>query len=321
MSRKIIVVEKNLKSDQKEMILDTATPLGYEVSFFNSVAEAEEAARDAEIIYGGGLWPLIPAAKNLKWIHSSWAGVDPYCKPGVMPEDMLLTNASGAFGLTLAEHAVMVTLMLLRHEVFFQENMRARKWHAPIEHGTIKDSRVTLLGAGDIGQRIAERLRPFGPACITAVSRSGKTSATCFDAIYPQSELNKVLAETDILIMSLPGTPETTDVINKETLALLPNTAYIVNVGRGSAIDEAALIEALNSGAIAGAALDVFKHEPLPEDDPLWSAKNILLTPHIAGNLTAPYTRNKNASMFCEDLVNYTEGKPLKYLVDRSLGY
>ncbi|MCR5318665.1 MAG: hypothetical protein K6E22_10600, partial [Treponema sp.] len=126
---------------------------------------------------------------------------------------------------------------------------------------------------------------------------------------------------TDLLAMSLPGTPETKGILSRQRISLLPNGAYIVNVGRGSAIDEDALADNLESGHLAGAALDVFQTEPLPVESKLWKTKNLLITPHVAGNLTLDYTKDKNVQMFLEDLKNFMEEKPLKYLVDKKLGY
>ena len=109
--------------------------------------------------------------------------------------------------------------------------------------------------------------------------------------------------------------------MNAARIELLPQGAYVVNVGRGSAIDEDALVSALENGKLGGAALDVFKTEPLPADSPLWKVPNLLITPHVAGNLTLDYTLEKNVDMFCEDLVNFLEGRSLKYVVDRKKGY
>jgi phosphoglycerate dehydrogenase-like enzyme len=121
--------------------------------------------------------------------------------------------------------------------------------------------------------------------------------------------------------MSLPATAETRGILSRERLALMPEGSYIVNVGRGSAIDEDALADALESGHLAGAALDVFQTEPLPEGNRLWKTKNLLITPHVAGNMTLAYTKDKNVSMFLEDLENFTKGAQLHYLVDKKLGY
>lgn len=321
MAKKIVVINDRFDDALKNQMKAAADKVGYAISFFDKITdEAREAVADAEIIYG---FPngVIDNAKNLKWLCLSFAGADAFCKEGVLGDDVILTNASGAYGVTLAEFSVMVTLMLLRRQPLYDDSMRERVWHPHVEQKTVLGSRITLLGAGDIGQRYAERIRAFKPAVITAVSRSGKTDADCFDEIYPQSELKSILPRTDILVMSLPSTPETIKILNKEMIDLLPDDAYVINVGRGTAIDEPALIEALNNDKLAGAALDVMHEEPLPVDDPLWDAKNILLTPHIAGNMTTPYTRKTNVNMFLEDLENYVNGRPLAHLVNRKLGY
>lgn len=133
--------------------------------------------------------------------------------------------------------------------------------------------------------------------------------------------LDEILPETDLLAMSLPSTPQTNGILSRERISSLTQGAYIVNVGRGSAIDEAALADSLDTGHLGGAALDVFRTEPLPQDSRLWKTKGLLITPHIAGDLTLSHTLDKNVSMFCEDLINFAEGRPLKYAVDRNKGY
>ena len=130
-----------------------------------------------------------------------------------------------------------------------------------------------------------------------------------------------MLPRVDVLVMALPGTAQTAGVLSRERIALLPPGALVVNVGRGSAIDQEALAEALNDGCLGGAALDVMVPEPLPADDPLWSARNILITPHVSGNMTMGYTRDEAVRLFCEDLENYAAGRPLARLVDRAAGY
>ena len=178
-----------------------------------------------------------------------------------------------------------------------------------------------MLGTGDIGTTFAKRVKAFEPADIIGVCRSGKSEAAVYDKVLPVSELDSVLPETDLLAMSLPATEETKGILSRPKIELLPEGAYIINVGRGSAIDENALADNLDNGHLAGAALDVFQTEPLPQGDRLWHTKNLLITPHVAGNMTLPYTKQKNVEMFLEDLNNFVEGKPLKYLVDRKLGY
>ena len=139
--------------------------------------------------------------------------------------------------------------------------------------------------------------------------------------MYTHTELDSLLPDTDILVMALPSTAGTVGILSRDRIALLPETAYVVNVGRGTAIDQSALVEALNAGKLAGAALDVFEKEPIPDGDPVWDAKNLLITPHISGQMSLGYTRDKNVALFCEDLENYAAGRPLKRYVDRKIGY
>ena len=159
------------------------------------------------------------------------------------------------------------------------------------------------------------------PASIIGVNRSGCCDDPVYDAIYKVADLDKLLPETDLLVMSLPDTAETRGILSRDRIRLLPEDAYIVNVGRGSAIDEDAMADCLEAGHLGGAALDVFQKEPLPKDSRLWKIPRLLITPHIAGNLTLEHTLDKNVDMFCEDLENFAQGRPLKYLVDRNRGY
>jgi phosphoglycerate dehydrogenase-like enzyme len=161
----------------------------------------------------------------------------------------------------------------------------------------------------------------MGAAHITGISRSGVARDPIFDAMLPISRLEEILPETEILIMALPGTAETAGVMDARRIAMLPENAVIVNVGRGNSLDQYAVRDALNEGRLAGAAIDVFLQEPIPQDDVLWGTKNLIITPHVAGNLTLRHTALKNAAMFCEDLENYAAGRPLKHLVDRKRGY
>ena len=215
----------------------------------------------------------------------------------------------------------MLALMIMRKMPVFYDGIRAREWIEPLPQSGLKDARITLLGTGDAGSCMARRLKGFEPKSITGVCRSGKSAEKAFDAVVKTDRLAEVLAETDLLIASLPGTPETYHMINGEVLSAMNPDAYLVNVGRGSVIDEAALIKTLNDGGIAGAALDVIEAEPPQPDSPLWDTPNLLLTPHVAGNLTMAYTRKRNTEMFCEDLIRYTHGEQLLHEVDRSLGY
>ena len=247
--------------------------------------------------------------------------MDLYCKdPALFANpDCLLTN-SNVYGVTIAEHVVMVTLMLLRRMPEYEAIVRDRSWSNQLSIRSIRDNEFTVLGTGDIGRNVAERMRGMGAARIVGLSRSGRPHPA-FDEVYPISALDEVLPRTRILVMALPGTPETVHILDRRRIALLPADACVINVGRGTAVDQAALAEALNAGKLAGAALDVMVPEPLPKDDPLWDAKNLIITPHVSGNMTLGYTCDRNVELFCEDLKNYAAGRPLAGLVDRRRGY
>jgi phosphoglycerate dehydrogenase-like enzyme len=234
--------------------------------------------------------------------------------------DALLSNSSVAYGVTIAEHIVMVTLELMRRQMEYNGIVSRREWRRDLPIRSIHGSRITLLGTGDIGQEAAVRLRSFDPACLVGVNRSGKNPQGLFDRVLPQEQLDIALPETDILVISLPGTKETYHMLDARRLRLLPDQALVINVGRGSVIDQKALEKELRAGRLR-AALDVFEQEPLPADDPLWDCPNLLIAPHVAGNMTLPYTKDRIVELFLEDFENYCAGKPLARLVDLKKGY
>ena len=303
------------------MISSTAERLGAKVAFYKTEAEIPQCDFDADIIYGFAP-SIVKTSKTLKWLCVPWAGVDSLMVPGYFAnEECLLTNSAGAYGVSIAEHMIAMALIMMRRLNEFLEETGNGLWFSPRPQKSLKDCRITVLGTGDIGTTFAKRVKAFEPADIIGVCRSGKSEAAVYDKVLPVSELDSVLPETDLLAMSLPATEETKGILSRPKIELLPEGAYIINVGRGSAIDENALADNLDNGHLAGAALDVFQTEPLPQGDRLWHTKNLLITPHVAGNMTLPYTKQKNVEMFLEDLNNFIEGKPLKYLVDRKLGY
>ncbi|MBP5655796.1 MAG: D-2-hydroxyacid dehydrogenase [Clostridiales bacterium] len=318
---KIIVLNKMLKPEHRQKIEDTAKGLGAEVFFTEEEKDIPEDLAEAEIMYGYGL-DTARTNKNLKWLCIPYAGCDALMKPDSFAnKDCILTNSSGAYGVTIAEHMIAVSLMMMRNLTDVYEESLGGIWGPQRPQRSLKDSRITVLGTGDIGTSFAKRVKAFEPASVTGISRSGINTDPVYDKVLKTEDLDSVLPCTDLLAMSLPGTPETRNILSKDRIARLPEGSFVVNVGRGSAIDEDALADALESGHLAGAALDVFGTEPLPGSSRLWKTKNLLITPHVAGNLTLEHTLNKNVDMFCNNLKNYMEGKPLTNLVDRTKGY
>lgn len=319
--KKLLVYTANLTDAHREAISSAAQAKGYAVAFCDSLDGAMAEAADAEII----LSPepaLVGVARALKWVCVSYAGVEPFLPASAYANpEAVLTNSSGAYGVTIAEHIVMVTLELMRRQMDYNRVVAERRWVRDLPIRSIRGSRVTLLGTGDIGREAAIRLRAFGPKSITGVNRSGRDAGAPFDRTLPVTALDGVLPETDLLVMSLPGTGETNGLMDARRLALLPDDAFLVNVGRGNAIDQDALLERMQGGHLSGAALDVFRQEPIPADDPLWDCPRLLITTHIAGNMTLGYTVDRIVGMFLEDFDNYCAGRPLVHRVNRELGY
>ena len=323
MSREICIYQEFLTEAHKDQIRAAAQAAGFTPHFFtlDQFEEAKACVQHCEVLYAHSIDLLRAAPATLQWYCCSFAGVDPYCQdPSLFANpDCLFTNTN-AYGVTIAEHVVMVTLMLLRRMPEYAEVVRSRGWRSDLPIRSIRGSDFTILGTGDIGSNVADRLRGMGAASIVGVSRSGKPHPS-FDEVHPISQLDAILPSAGILVAALPGTPETVHLLNRKRISLLPEGAYVINVGRGSLLDQDALADALNSGHLAGAALDVVVPEPLPQDHPLWDARNLLLTPHVSGNLTLGYTCDRAVQLFCQDLLNYAAGRPLAALVDRTRGY
>jgi len=321
MSRTIAVMIPQLEENHRERIRKEAEGYGVETVFPKTAEETEQALKEAEIILGQS-GEYSRKAPKLQWICTPSAGVDQFLgKDAFANPGAMLTNSSGAYGVTIAEHVVMVTLEMMRRRSEYNEIVRERKWERELPIHSIRGSRITFLGTGDIGQECAKRMRGFEPAVMTGVNRSGKNPGGCFDRVMTADRLEEILPETDLLILSLPATAETRGILGARQLGLMPETARIVNVGRGSAVDQKALEGMLREGKLAGAALDVFETEPIPKEDSLWECPRLLITPHIAGNMTLDYTVERIVEQFLEDLGNYAERKPLRHLVDRERGY
>lgn len=319
--KKLLVNLAELKGGHREAISQAAAARGWEAVFCDDGPAALAEAADAEVILSPNA-ALLKAAPRLKWLCVPSAGAEQYLDPALYANPAaVLTNSAGAYGVTIAEHIVMVTLELMRRQRDYDRVVAARGWERGLGIDSIRGSRIAILGTGDIGRTAAARLRGFEPRIIRGVNRTGHAAGDGFDETLPLSELDGMLPETDLLVMALPGTPDTAGLLDGRRLALLPRQAYLVNVGRGSAIDEAALLALMKGGHLSGAALDVFQTEPLPPDSSLWDCPRLLITPHVAGNMTLGYTVDRIAALFLENFARYCDGQPLLRVVERGKGY
>lgn len=322
MSRKIVVSVDFLDEKLKEKLVRNSEALGFELCFFNNAKEIGPEIEDCEILFGSNLEKRLKEAKSMKWFCNSYAGVEKYLNPADWPEqDVIFTNSSGAYGLGISEHIVMVLLMMARRMPEYYDNMSRRKWVYLEPIRSIYGMKVTMIGTGDIGTHTARSLAAMG-AQVTGVRRDiSKPADEAFCRMKSIDQLDEILPETEALIMAVPSTEETKALLTKERMAMMPKGAYVINVGRGTAIDQEAIKEALDSGHLAGAALDVMVPEPLPQEHPLWNAKNILLTPHCSGDTALYYAKETVVDMFLENLELYAKGAPLKRMVDLKKGY
>lgn len=283
-----------------KLLLPTSIPLapvlpdGVVAAVYDPDEPISEDLHDAEamVVWGNSPDRLRAAAAqlgNLQWVQTLSAGADSLLSAGFVPE-IILTSGVGLHSSTVAEHTLAMILSLVRRLPLAAHAQRGHRWAdeiggiQPLHHDgpvtTLRGSRVLLWGFGHIAQTIAPLLTSLG-AEVHGVARSvGERRGV--PVIGPDG-LEAELQRTDILVMILPSTSDTAHVLNEQRIAALPDHAYLVNVGRGSTVDERALVEALRSGELAGAALDVTEIEPLPADSHLWDAPGLVLTPHMAG--------------------------------------
>lgn len=280
----------------------------------------EEDIRHAEVILGEVPVDRIRFAEDLKWLQLSMAGTDPYIPKGVLPEDVILTNATGAFGLAISEHMVAATMMLVKKLHLYRDNMQTGRW---LDRGTvdqIEGKTVLCVGLGDIGGRYAQKMKALG-AHVIGVRRREMPKPDYVDEVYTQEKLDEVLPRADIVALSMPNTAQTRKMFDRERLEKMKPGSYLINVGRGNAVDCIALAELLDAERLGGAALDVTDPEPLPSDHPLWKCRNALITPHVSGFYHLPKTYRNIIDIFADNLKRYASGQPLRNIVDRETGY
>ena len=279
----------------------------------------EEKLSDVEIILGNVPPEILKYAKALKWLQLNNAGTEGYCD-GALPEEVLLTNATGAYGLAISEHMVGMLFELQKKLNLYSRNQWEHVWRSEGHVRLIEGSRVLVIGLGDIGTAFAQKMKGLGCRTI-GIKRREARKPEGVDDLFLMDRLEKQLPLADIVALCLPGNQDTFHLLNEERLAMLKQSAVVLNVGRGITIDTEALVRALQEGRIAGAALDVTDPEPLPAAHPLWDMDNVILTPHISGSFLLPETLEKILHICIENLECYLVKRPLRNVVDRKTGY
>jgi len=288
---------------------------------------AREAA-DAEVFYGFRFPPeLVPKAPGLRWIQSASAGIEDNLSAPVVARGILLTNGAGIASTGIAEQVFGVMLMFCRNLHVAARLQREGRWDrsavmagAGMPVREFRGSRVAVIGLGPIGAAIAAGAASLG-ATVRGMRRHPPAGAPRppYDAVVGPDGFRDLLGWADFVVLAVPHTPETERMIGAREIGLMRHDAVLVNIARGGVVDEAALVDALRSGAIGGAALDVFEEEPLPSSSPLWALPNAILTPHVAGS--TPRYFERALDLFVDNLARYLEGRPLRNLVEHALGY
>lgn len=278
-------------------------------------AEAAAAGRECPVVLAdpGLLRPILHDLAGLRWVQSTWAGVDALLQPGLR-RDYVLTNVRGVFGPAVAEYVLGYAIM---HERLGWQRFGAQqegRWdQAP--PGSLQGKTLGVLGVGSIGAHLAGAAKPFGMRVLGYTRASEGCAAV--DLYYHGGDLLLFAAACDYIVCTLPNTPQTVRLIDGAFLAAMQPHAVLINVGRGSTVDEAALVAALTGGKLGGAVLDVFEREPLPPDHPLWRLPNVLITSHTAA-VSFP---EQIAPLFIENYGRWAAGLPLLHRVDFAAGY
>jgi phosphoglycerate dehydrogenase-like enzyme len=283
--------------------------------------EAVDYAADAEVIFGLVPKSLFARAGKLRWVHAIASGVDMFLYPEFVDSDVLLTSEKGLVGEHLADHGFGLLLMLTR-QLHTAYRHGADGWnHRPemrAQETELTGRTLGIIGYGGTGRAFARRARAFGMQLI-AMDRDPVDGDENVPQVLGPQGLDQVLADADVVAVCVPLTPETRGLLNGHRLARMKPGAFLVNVTRGEVMIEAALIDALTKGSLAGAALDVAPREPLPADSALWSLPNVVMTPHTAG--ASQFRAQRNIDRFVTNLSRLRAGQPLEGLIDKRLGY
>lgn len=298
---------------------------------------SDEKWAKVEILYTNRVLPTPEQAVNLRYIQFHWAGVEHALNSLILQKPGLTAaTLSGAAVSQMAEHVVLMILATGHHLPDMLDHQRKASWpsdrwerFSPVE---VRNSAVGIIGYGSIGRQIARLLNPFG-ATILATKRDlrhpedkgyipkgmGDPGGDFVHRLYPAQALKSMIKECDFVVVSVPLTPKTYNLVSTDEFEAMKPSAFIIDISRGGVVDHSALIQALKTKTIAGAALDVFPEEPLPAESPLWNLQNVIISPHISGNTR--YYNDRAIEMFATNLQRYLDGQPLLNRVELDRGY
>ncbi|MFI5182999.1 MAG: D-2-hydroxyacid dehydrogenase [Vicinamibacteria bacterium] len=281
------------------------------------------AVLDAEAVFFSGGHPpaldsILAVSPRVRWVHARWAGLEGLLSGAIAAHPAVLTNARGVYSGALAEFVLGAILYFAKDMARMVRNQRAGRWE-PFDVEEIRSKTLGIVGYGHIGASIAERCRGCGLRVLALRRNHAPVADPRVDEWVPTTRLGDLMARSDYVAVALPATAETFRMVDAAAIEALKPSAVFVNVGRGSTVDEDALVRSLKQGRIRGVALDVFETEPLPAGHPLYHLENVLVSPHCADH--TPTWRHDAVRLFLENLARFRRGEALQNVVDKARGY
>lgn len=304
-----VLVQLPLSEAQRERLEAAAPRAAFTYVKPRTVTEADVCAADA--IVGNVPVSMLAGASRLRLLQLNSAGYEQYAAPGVLPAGCALCCATGAYGQAVSEHLFASVMALVKRLPGYQDHQRAHEWADLGPVTSPRGANVLVLGAGDIGAHVAALFAAMG-ARVTGIRSRVATPHAPFAAMGTLDDLPRLLPVADVVCSVLPSTPATRGIAGETFFSLMRAGAFFANAGRGDLVDQDALVAALESGHLAGAALDVCTPEPLPADSPLWDAPNLLLTPHVSGQFHLAVTLDNIVDIAAQNLAHLTAGEPLR---------
>jgi len=290
----------------------------------NQLAVLREAAPRADAILvtvgeAGLLQAIFSVAARLRWVHSFAAGVEAFLFPDLVQSPVTLTNARGAYKRALAEFVMAAVLFFAKDLRRLVRNQEAGVWQ-PFDVDDVHGKVIGIIGYGETGRASAELAHAFGMRVLGLRRRPEQSRGdSLLESVFGPESLHEMLPLCDFVLLATPGTPQTRGMIGQREIELMKADAIVINVGRGSLVHEAALVEALQQKRIRGAALDVFEVEPLPSGHAFYGMENVLLSPHAADH--TPGYLGLGMESFIRNLQRFQNGEPLANVVDKTAGY
>lgn len=313
-----ILVVMDVLEEHKAILENISSDV--EISYIPAGDVSANDLTDVDMIVGNLKPELLKNCNKLKLVQLNSAGTDGYTAEGVLPANTILANATGAYGLAISEHMIGALLCLMKKLDLYRLNQIDNNWK---DEGPVKGiygSKTLIVGFGDIGNEFGLRMHAMGSE-ITAIRKNISNKPEYVESIHTMDDFYDCLGKADIVATCLPGTAATLNIFDEKAFSAMKDGAYFVNVGRGNAVDTKALCEALESGKLAGAALDVTNPEPLPSDHKLWDMPNVLITPHVSGGYHMKETHDRIIGIAARNLAHLVKGEDFENIVDMSTGY